>query len=43
MRTGIDAEQIRALEAGRFDPSFDVMCELADGIGARLSTVIPKD
>ena len=42
-RTGIDAQQISALEAGRFDPPFDVMIALADGIGVRLSALIPKD
>ena len=42
-RTGIDARQISALEAGRFDPPFDVMIALADGIGVRLSALIPKD
>ena len=30
-RTGVDAQQINALEAGRFDPPFDVMIALADG------------
>jgi transcriptional regulator with XRE-family HTH domain len=40
-RTGIDAQQINALEAGRLDPAFDVMCALADGIGIRLSALIP--
>ena len=42
-RTGIDAQQINALEAGRFDPPFDVMIALADGIGVRLSALIPDD
>jgi transcriptional regulator with XRE-family HTH domain len=42
-RTGVDAQQINALEAGRFDPPFDVMIALADGIGVRLSTLIPND
>jgi len=40
-KTGIDAQQINALEAGRLDPGFDVMCALADGIGIRLSALIP--
>jgi transcriptional regulator with XRE-family HTH domain len=40
--TGIDAQQIKALEAGRLDPAFDVMCALADGIGVRLSALIPN-
>ena len=40
-RTGIGAHQINALEAGRLDPAFDVMCALADGIGVRLSALIP--
>ncbi len=42
-RTGVDAMQINALEAGRFDPPFDVMIALADGIGVRLSALIPDD
>jgi transcriptional regulator with XRE-family HTH domain len=42
-RTGIDTEQIDALEAGRLDPAFDVMIALADGIGVRLSALIPED
>jgi DNA-binding XRE family transcriptional regulator len=42
-RTGIDADQINALEAGRLDPAFDVMIALADGIGVRLSALIPED
>ncbi len=41
-RTGIDAQQINALEVGRLDPAFDVMCALADGIGVRLSALIPN-
>jgi CheY-like chemotaxis protein/DNA-binding XRE family transcriptional regulator len=40
-RTGIDAQQVNALEAGRLDPAFDVMCALVDGIGIRLSALIP--
>lgn len=42
-RTGIDAQQINALEAGRLDPAFDVMCALADGIGVRLSALFPEN
>jgi transcriptional regulator with XRE-family HTH domain len=42
-RTGIDAQQIGALEAGQLDPAFDVMIALADGIGVRLSALIRKD
>jgi transcriptional regulator with XRE-family HTH domain len=42
-RTGIDAQQISALEAGRLDPAFDVMCALVDGIGVRLSALIPDE
>jgi two-component system OmpR family response regulator len=43
VRTGVDAQQINALEAGQLDPAFDVMCALADGIGVRLSALIPED
>lgn len=42
-RTGIDAQQINALEAGRLDHAFDVMCALADGIGVRLSALFPEN
>ena len=42
-RTGIDAQQINALEAGRLDPAFDVMCALADGIGVGLAALFPED
>lgn len=42
-RTGIDPEQINAIEAGQIDPAFDVMMAMADGIGVRLSALIPKD
>jgi transcriptional regulator with XRE-family HTH domain len=42
-RTDIDAQEINAVEAGRLDPAFDVMCALADGIGVRLSALIPED
>jgi len=43
MRTGIDAQQIGAMEAGRLGPAFDVMCALAEGIGVRLSALFPKN
>jgi transcriptional regulator with XRE-family HTH domain len=42
-RTGIDAQQINAIEAGRLDPALDAMLALAEGIGVRLSALIPKD
>jgi transcriptional regulator with XRE-family HTH domain len=42
-RTDIDSGKIKALEAGRFDLPFDVMSAVADGIGVRLSTLIPDD
>lgn len=42
-KTGIDPEQINALEAGRLDPAFDVMCALADGIGVPLSSLVSDD
>jgi transcriptional regulator with XRE-family HTH domain len=37
IRTDIEVQKINALEAGRFDPPFDVMIATADGIGVRLS------
>jgi transcriptional regulator with XRE-family HTH domain len=43
VRTGVDVQQINALEAGQLDPAFDVMRALADGIGVRLSVLIPQD
>jgi transcriptional regulator with XRE-family HTH domain len=43
VRTDIEAQKINALEAGRFDPPFDVMIAVADGIGVRLSTLISDD
>jgi transcriptional regulator with XRE-family HTH domain len=42
-RTGIAAERIGALEAGRLDPAYDVMIALADGMGVPLSALVPKD
>jgi transcriptional regulator with XRE-family HTH domain len=42
-RSGVDATQINALEAGRFDPPFDVMIALADGVGVPLSALMPDD
>lgn len=41
-RTGIDVEQISALEAGQLDPTFDVLLALADGMGVRASALVPK-
>lgn len=42
-RTGVDVRKITALEAGRFDPPFDVMSALADGIGVPLYALMPDD
>jgi transcriptional regulator with XRE-family HTH domain len=42
-RTGVDVRKITALEAGRFDPPFDVMSVLADGIGVPLYALMPDD
>jgi transcriptional regulator with XRE-family HTH domain len=42
-RIDVDAQKINALEAGRFDPSFDVMIALADGIGVPLFALMPDD
>lgn len=41
-RTGVGAQQIDAVEAGRLDPAFDVMCTLAEGIGVRLSALFSQ-
>jgi transcriptional regulator with XRE-family HTH domain len=43
VRSGIAMQMINALEAGRFDPPFDLMIAVADGLGARLSVLIPAD
>lgn len=40
---GIDQRQIGELEAGRLDPTFDVLLALAEGIGVQLSTLIPNE
>jgi transcriptional regulator with XRE-family HTH domain len=42
-RTDVDAQKINALEAGRFDPPFDVMSALVDGIGVPLYALMPDD
>jgi transcriptional regulator with XRE-family HTH domain len=42
-RTGIAAQRISALEAGRLDPAYDVMIALADGMGVPLSALVPTD
>jgi transcriptional regulator with XRE-family HTH domain len=42
-RTDVDAQKIKALEAGQFDPPFDVMIALADGIGVPLYALMPDD
>jgi transcriptional regulator with XRE-family HTH domain len=40
-RTGIDARRIRKIEAARLDPTYDVLIALADGLGVRLSALVP--
>jgi transcriptional regulator with XRE-family HTH domain len=42
-RTDISERRICSLEAGRLDPTYDVMIALADGIGVRVSALVPKD
>jgi transcriptional regulator with XRE-family HTH domain len=42
-RTGIAARRIGDLEAGRLDPTYDVMIALAEGMGVRVSALIPDD
>jgi transcriptional regulator with XRE-family HTH domain len=41
-RSGIDAQRIDDLEAGRLDPTYDVLIALARGMDVRASTLIPK-
>jgi transcriptional regulator with XRE-family HTH domain len=43
VRAVIDAQQVVAIEAARLDPTFDEMLALADGLGVRLSALIPVD
>jgi transcriptional regulator with XRE-family HTH domain len=43
VRTGIDASQISALEAGLFNPTLDEMIDLAEGMGVQLSALAPRD
>lgn len=42
-RTGIDVRRITRLEIGHLDPTFDVMIALADGMGVRVSALVPWD
>jgi transcriptional regulator with XRE-family HTH domain len=42
-RTGVEIQRIRELEAGWFDPEFNVLIALADGMGVRASELVPKD
>jgi transcriptional regulator with XRE-family HTH domain len=42
-RTGIDVQRITHLETGRLDPTFDVMIALADGMGVRVSALVPRN
>jgi transcriptional regulator with XRE-family HTH domain len=42
-RTGINARRISNLEAGRLDPTYDVLIALADGMGVRVSELVPQD
>jgi transcriptional regulator with XRE-family HTH domain len=40
-RTGINAQSISNLEAGRLDPRLDVLISLARGMGVRTSALVP--
>jgi transcriptional regulator with XRE-family HTH domain len=42
-RSGIAAQRISKVEAGRLDPTYDVLIALADGLGVRLSTLVPNE
>jgi transcriptional regulator with XRE-family HTH domain len=42
-RSGIDAQRISNLEAGRLDPEFDVLIALARGLGVRASALVPPE
>jgi DNA-binding response OmpR family regulator/DNA-binding XRE family transcriptional regulator len=42
-RAGIEIQRIRNIEAGRLDPTFDVLIALARGMGVRLSALVLKD
>ena len=39
--TGIDPQHISDLEAGQLDPDLDMLITLADGLGVRLSALMP--
>jgi transcriptional regulator with XRE-family HTH domain len=41
-RAGIDAQRISNIEAGQLDPTYDVLIALADGLGVRLSALVPR-
>jgi transcriptional regulator with XRE-family HTH domain len=41
-RTGISTQRISNLEAGRLDPTFDVLMRLARRMGVRASALIPR-
>jgi transcriptional regulator with XRE-family HTH domain len=41
--SGVEIQRIRELEAGRFDPTYDVLIALARGLDVRLSALVPKD
>jgi transcriptional regulator with XRE-family HTH domain len=41
IRTGVDTHRIKDLEAGRLDPTYDVLIALADGLGVWLSALVP--
>jgi transcriptional regulator with XRE-family HTH domain len=42
-RTGVKMQRIRELEAGRFDPTLDLLIALARGLEIRLSGLVPQD
>jgi transcriptional regulator with XRE-family HTH domain len=42
-KTGVEIQHIRELEAGWYDPTLDVMISLANGLGVRLSGLVPQD
>jgi transcriptional regulator with XRE-family HTH domain len=42
-KTGVKMQRIRELEAGRFDPTLDVLIALARGLEIRLSGLVPQD
>jgi transcriptional regulator with XRE-family HTH domain len=40
--SGFERQQISAVEAGRLDPTYDLLIALADGLGVALSALVRR-